>query len=201
MAVISNRHTARLLFQRLSKPSAEYLPSSAARVARLSARRSSGYGRHHPARAARRRVPRTRRRTLMVGELLYVGWAALTCSPLPCAIDSRRAKAYDRLIPDGAGRSGGTIAGHQRPRRRLYRCLARLTASHPPPGAPASPRRPPAGHPDHQAHQPPLLHPGGRIPLRRGIVPGPRGSSPAAMPARPAAPWPSDTAKQLPDTR
>jgi len=55
-------------------------------------------------------------------------------------------------------------------------------------GAPVGPRRRPAGHPDHQAHQPHLLRPGGlhlrvaggrrprqRLPLRRGIVPGPKG--------------------------
>jgi hypothetical protein len=100
---------------------ANYWPSSAARIVRLSARRSSGYGRHDPARAVRRRVPRTRRRTLMVGELLYVGWAALTCSPLACAVDSRRAKAYDRLIHDGAGTD-----------RRRY-CRIPATASTPVP--------------------------------------------------------------------
>jgi hypothetical protein len=66
-------------------------------------------------------VPRTRRRTLMVRELLYVGWAAVTCSLLPCAIDSRRAKAHDRLVPDGAGTE----------RRRYFRTPA--TASTPVP--------------------------------------------------------------------
>jgi hypothetical protein len=34
-----------------------------------------------------------------------------------------------------------------------------------------------------------------------GIVPGPEGIITGAMPARPAAPWPSDTAKQSPHTR
>jgi hypothetical protein len=47
----------------------------------------------------------------------------------------------------------------------------------------------------------PLLRPGGRIPLRRGIVPGPGESSPGAMPARPAAPWPSGIARQSPRPR
>jgi hypothetical protein len=41
----------------------------------------------------------------------------------------------------------------------------------------------------------------GCIPLRRGHRPGPGGSSPQAMPARPAAPWPSGTAKQSPRPR
>jgi hypothetical protein len=61
------------------------------------------------------------------------------------------------------------------PRRRLYRCLARLTASHPPRGAPAGPRRRPAGHPDHQAHQPPLLRSGGLHSSTTGHRPGPEG--------------------------
>jgi hypothetical protein len=49
----------------------------------------------------------------------------LTCSPLPCAIDSRRAKACDRLVPDGTGRERRRYDRHYRPARRcLYRCLA-----------------------------------------------------------------------------
>jgi hypothetical protein len=147
-------------------------------------------------------VPRTRRRTLMVRELLYVGWAAVTCSLLPCAIDSRRAKAHDRLVPDGAGTE----------RRRYFRTPA--TASTPVPmpctadSKPSAARcaswstRRPAGRPDHQAHQPPQLRHGGPHSSTTGASSrAPRGSSPAAMPARPAAPWPSCTAKLSPHTR
>jgi hypothetical protein len=38
------------------------------------------------------------------------------CSPLPCAIDSRRAMAYGRLVPDGAGRERRSDDRHHRPR-------------------------------------------------------------------------------------
>ena len=105
-----------------------------------------------PARAARRRVPRSRRCTLTAGEWLCVRWSALTCSPLPCALDSRRAKARGRLVPDGAGRQPRRYAGHRRPARRcLYRCVARLAASLLPRGASAGSAPPVAGHRDRQA--------------------------------------------------
>lgn len=46
---------------------------------------------------------------------------------------------------------------------------------------------------------PPLLRLGGLDSSTTGASsPGPEGSSPAAMPARPAVPWPSGTAKQSP---
>jgi hypothetical protein len=150
-------------------------------IARLSARRSSGYGRHRRAHTARRRVPRTRRRTLTAGDWLYVRWAALTCSKLPCAVDSRRAKACDRLVRDGAGQKGRRYDRHRRPVRRcLYRCVVRLVASLLPRGGPAGPRRRLAGHRDHHAHQPPLLRPGGlhsstagaSSAASKGIIPG-----------------------------
>jgi hypothetical protein len=147
-----------------------------------------------------RRVLRTRRRTLTVGESLCVRWAALTCSPLPCAIDSRRAMACGWLVPDGAGRERRRDDRHHRPARRCrYRCLARLAARLLPRGAPAGPRRRPAGYRDHQAHQPaPASSWRAAFFYDGASSPAPRGSSPAAMPARPAAPWPSGTAKQSP---
>lgn len=97
--------------------------------------------------------------------------------------------------------SGGYDRHHRPVHRFLYRCVARLAARLLPRGAAAGPRRRLAGHRDHHAHRPPLVRPGGRIPLRRGIVPAPGESSPGARQARPAAPWPSGTAKQSPRSR
>jgi hypothetical protein len=74
-------------------------------------------------------------------------------------------------------RSGGDVTGTADP--RVHACIdafARLAASHPPRGAPAGPRRRLAGHRYHQAHQPPLLRPGGlHSATTGGIVPRPEG--------------------------
>jgi hypothetical protein len=87
--------------------------------------------------AVRRRVPRTRRRTLMVDELLYVGVGGVDVFPATMryrfATGQGVRPAYPRRCWHGAE---ALLPDTSDPRRRLYRCLARLTASHPPRGAP-----------------------------------------------------------------
>jgi hypothetical protein len=120
--------------------------------------------------------------------------------PLPCADDSRRAKACDRLVPDGAPMSGDAMTDTTDPRVN-----ARIDAL---PGWQQAFRRE-VRQLVHAADsqvtetikrtEPPLLRPGGPHSSTAGASsPTPRRSSPAAMSARPAAPWPSGTAKQSP---
>ncbi len=176
-AAITGRRRRFVLHATPNRAGAEYSPSPAARDREVICAQILRLWPPPPARTARRRVPRTRRRTLTAGEWLYVRWAALTCSPLPCAIDSRRAKARYRLVPDGAGGERRRCDRHHRPVRRcLYRCLARLAASLLPRGAPTGLRRRLAGHRDHHAHQPPLLRPRGlHSPATGASSPDPEG--------------------------
>lgn len=93
--------------------------------------------------------------------------------PLPCASDSRRAKACDRLFP-------GRCWQERRRYDRRPRVDAGIDAL---PGWQQAIRRevrqlatpPTRRSPDHQAHQPPLLRPGGLHSSTTGIVPGPEG--------------------------
>jgi hypothetical protein len=100
--------------------------------------------------------------------------------------------ACGRLVPDGVGRERRRDDRHHRPARRCrYRCLARRAARLLPRGAPAGHAADPQVTETIKHTNRPCFVLGGCIPLRRGASsPAPRGSSPAAMPARPATPWP-----------
>jgi hypothetical protein len=143
-------------------------------------------GRHHPARAAPRRVLRTRRRTLTVGELLCVRWAALTCSLAtmrqrfatgqgvrPACPPTVLAGAEALLTHTTDPRVDAyvdALAGCQQAicREVLQRSTPPTRRSPRPSSAPASPLRPGGLHLRAAGSQRPRQ----RLPLRRGILSG-----------------------------
>ena len=101
----------------------------------------------------------------------------MTCSALPRAIDSRRAKACDRLVPDGAGKERRRCDRHRRPARpRLYRCLC-PAGSKPSPARCASWSTPPSRRSPMPSSAPTAPASSWRAAFRydRGHRPAPRG--------------------------